>query len=99
MLHLPVLESPGGILQLGCLAFCFYFPLSPVFSYVSVCHTSEMEGQREAASVAALVLQRDGGTIPLLVFSWGLQLKLGVPWCDGGDAQFSELQGLQHFPW
>lgn len=101
MLHLPVLESPHGILRLCCLAFCFYFPLSPVFSYMSLCHALEIEEQREAASVAALVWQRGGGTIPLLVFSWGLRswLKLRVPWCDRGDVQFSELQGLQRFPW
>lgn len=88
MLHLPVLESPHRILQLCCLAFCFCFPLSPVFSYVSVGRALEMEEQREAASVAALlVLQRDGGTISLLVFPWGPGplLKLRVPWCDEGD--------------
>lgn len=101
VLHLPVLKSPHGILQLCCLTFCFYFSLSAVFSYESVCHALEMEEQREAANVAALVLQRDGGTISLLVSFWGpgSQLKLRVPWCDGGDVQLSELQGLQHFPW
>lgn len=101
MLHLPVLESPHGILQLCCLAFYFHISLSPVFSHVSVCHALDMGEQREAVSVAALVLQRDGGTVFLLVFSWGLgsQLKLRMPLCDGGGLQFSELQGLQHFPW
>lgn len=90
VLHLPVLESPHGVLQLCCLAFCFHFSLSPVFSYVSVCHVLEMGEQREAACVAALVLQRDGGIISLLFFCWGpgCQLKLRVPWCDGGDVQF-----------
>lgn len=100
----PAAPSSAGISTqdfTALLSFCFYVPLSPVFSYESVCRALEMEEQRGAASVAALVLQRAEGTVSLLVFSWGpgSRLKLRVPWCDAGDVQFSELQGLQRFPW